>query len=67
MNVKIEALSNDVRLERLKQAPWVSKSLQNLPRTFTDTFETELRQFDANSLQLSQADETAPDKIRASE
>ena len=67
VEAKIEALSNDVRLERLKQAHRVSRSLQNLSSTFTDSFEAELREFEANSLQVSQTDEKAPGERGASE
>ena len=46
---KIEELSKDVRLERLKQAHCVSQGLQNLSSTFTDSFETDLREFEAKN------------------
>ena len=49
MGSKIEALSNDVRLERLKQAHHVSQGLQNLSNTFTDSFETDLFKFEARN------------------
>ena len=55
--LKIEELSNDVRLEQLKQAHRVSQGLQNLSSTFTGSFETELHEFEAkNCIKLGQND-----------
>ena len=63
---RIEDLSNDVRLERLKQAHRVSQGLQNLSSTFTDSFETELREFEAkNCIQLGGNDSEQQDRKKA--
>ena len=51
MVLKVEVLSNDVRLERLKQAHKVSQSLQNMTSTFTGSFETNLCKIEVSYLQ----------------
>ena len=59
VNSKMDSISYDAKLDRLKQAHRISQTLERLSSSFTDSFESELREFEASATSKRSATSTS--------